>query len=255
MILAIDIGNTNIVAALCDRDRIRDSVRFDTADPRTSKFLSMFKDVFIEGVIISSVVPKIDKNIFMITKKIYGIKPTFVSAVMFDGIMGIRAKNKKEIGADRLVNAYAATQIYGKPSVIIDFGTATTFCAVSSSGEYLGGAIAPGVAISRDALHEKTAKLPFVELSFPTSAIGGNTVSAMQSGILYGYVGIVESMVERFKKILGKNAVVVATGGLAEKISSKTDIIEVVDKDLTLKGLDLLWKKIWGTKIRTTIRS
>lgn len=255
MLLAIDIGNTNIVAALCDRDRIRDSVRFDTADPRTSKFLSMFKGVFVEGAIVSSVVPKMDKTVFQLIQKLYGIKPTFVSAGMFDGIMGIRAQNKKEIGADRLVNAYAAAQIYGKPSVIIDFGTATTFCAVSSSGEYLGGAIAPGVAISRDALHEKTAKLPFVELTFPSSVIGGSTVSAMQSGILFGYVGIVESMVERFKKILGKNAVVVATGGLAEKISSKTDIIMVVDRDLTLKGLDLLWKKIWGTKIRTKIRS
>ncbi|MFA5103707.1 MAG: type III pantothenate kinase [Candidatus Margulisiibacteriota bacterium] len=245
MLLAIDIGNTNIVAALCDNGKIKDSVRFETADKRTFGFLSSFKNNFVEGVMISSVVPKIDKKIASMILKIYGVNPFFVSAGIFDGIMGIRLKNKREIGSDRLVNAFAASRLYGKPSIIIDFGTATTFCAVDRKGRYLGGAIAPGISISRDALYEKTAKLPLVDLSFPSAVIGTNTVSAMQSGILYGYVGIVESLVSRFKKVLGKDTRVIATGGLAGKISSKTDIIEIVDPDLTLKGLGLLWEKIW----------
>lgn len=247
MLLAIDIGNTNIVASLCENGKIKDSIRFETADKRIFKFLSSFKKVFIEGAIISSVVPKMDKNIASMIAKIYGVRPFFISAEIFAGIMGIGLKDKKEIGSDRLANAFAAAKLYGKPSIIIDFGTATTFCAVDRKGRYLGGAIAPGVAISRDALHEKTAKLPFVDLKFPSAVIGGNTVLAMQSGILYGYVGIVESLVKRFKKVLGRTSCVIATGGLAEKISSKTDIIDIVDPDLTLKGLAMLWEKIWKT--------
>lgn len=245
MLLAIDIGNTNIVAALCENGKVKDSVRFETADKRAFGFLSSFKKAFVEGVMVSSVVPKIDKKIASMIEKIYDVRPFFVSADIFAGIMGIGLKNKEEIGSDRLVNAYAAARLYGKPAIIIDFGTATTFCAVDKKGRYLGGAIAPGISISRDALHEKTAKLPLVDLKMPSAVIGRDTVSAMQSGILYGYVGIVEGMVERFKKILGKDAYVIATGGLAGKISSKTDIIKTVDPDLTLKGLYMLWEQIW----------
>ena len=247
MLLAIDIGNTNIVAALCENGNVKDSVRFETTDKRILTFLSSFKKAFIEGVVISSVVPKIDKKIASMVVKLYGIKPFFVSAGIFDGIMGIGLEDKKEVGSDRLVNAYAAIRLYGKPAIIIDFGTATTFCAVDRKGRYLGGAIAPGISISRDSLHEKTAKLPLVELKIPSVVIGRDTVSAMQSGILYGYVGIVEGMVKRFKRVLGKDARVVATGGLAGKISSKTDIIKTVDPDLTLKGLYMLWEQIWKT--------
>lgn len=245
MLLAIDIGNTNIVAALCDNGKIKDSVRFETSDKRVFRFISSFKSRLIEGSVISSVVPEMDKKIERIISRIYGIKPLFVTAGIFSGIMGIGLKNRKEIGSDRLVNAYAAVRLYGKPAIIVDFGTATTFCAVDKKGRYIGGAIAPGIAISRDSLHEKTAKLPVVDLEFPSSVIGSNTVSSMQSGILYGYVGIVECLVARFKKILGRNSYVIATGGLAGKISSKTDIIDIVDPDLTLKGLAFLWEKIW----------
>lgn len=247
MLLAVDIGNTNIVAALCENGRVKDSVRFETRDKRAKKLLSCFKTAFIEGAVISSVVPDADKRVSRAVKELYGISPLFISSEVLKGILAIKLSNKKEVGADRLVNAYAAEKLYGAPSIIVDFGTATTFCAVDRNGAYLGGAIAPGIAISRDALHEKTAKLPSVELNFPPSAIGHNTAAAMQSGILYGYVGIVESIIARFRKILGKDAIVIATGGLAGKISSKTDIIEIVDPDLTLKGLSMIWDRIWKT--------
>ncbi len=245
MLLAIDVGNTNIVAALCDSGRVHDLIRFETSDKRAGTFLSAYKNIPVEGIIISSVVPKLDGAIRSDIRRVYGAEPIFVSSDIFKGIMDISLPARAEIGADRLVNAYAARIIYGKPAIIIDFGTATTFCAVNAKGAYIGGAIAPGIGISRDALHEKTAKLPLVELKYPKSVIGQDTVSAMQSGILYGYVGIVEGLVGRLKKVLGRGTRVIATGGLAGKISSKTDIIEVVDPDLTLKGLELLWKKIW----------
>ncbi|MCX5749464.1 MAG: type III pantothenate kinase [Candidatus Saganbacteria bacterium] len=245
MLLTVDIGNTNIVAGLFENDRLIKKFRFSTYLNDYKKQFFSFKGAFIEGVIISSVVPAVEKNIGRILNRLFGIEPFFLNAATFNGLMKILLKNKNEIGVDRLADSYAAMILYGKPLIVIDFGTATTFCAVDKKGSYLGGAISPGVAISRDALHEKTAKLPLVALKVPVKAIGGSTVSAMQSGIIYGYAGIVESLVKRFREKLGKKTRVVATGGLAGIISSQTDIIDVVDPDLTLKGLNLIWKAIW----------
>jgi len=245
MLLAVDIGNTNIVAGSMDGWTVKKVIRFSTDSDDHKKEFSAFKNKFIEGIIVSSVVPEIDKKLGKALKALFGISPFFVTAGSFKGLMNIMLKNKREIGVDRLVDSYAAVKLYGKPAIVIDFGTATTFCAVNAKGHYLGGAISPGVSISRDALHEKTAKLPLVELKVPRKAIGDSTVSAMQSGIIYGYVGIVEGLVARFKKVLGSRAKVVATGGLAGIISTQTDIIDIVDPDLTLKGLGLIWQKIW----------
>jgi len=154
----------------------------------------------------------------------------------------IRIPNPDEVGTDRLVNAFAARELYGKPAIVIDFGTATTFDAISAKGEYLGGAIAPGLGIGRDALYEKTAKLPKVDLHAPRSAIGKGTEDAMRSGLLLGYAGLVEKIVEAFTKELGQEAKIITTGGFVELIKSQTKVIETVDQDLTLKGLALLSK-------------
>ena len=250
MLLTTDIGNTNIVAGLFNGEKLIKVVRFETnskSEARNPKQIlsTKFKTYFIEGVIISSVVPSMDKKIEKAVRELFGVRPYFVSSDTFKELMPIKLRNLKEIGADRLVNAYAAREKYGNPLIIIDFGTATTFCAVNKKGDYLGGAIAPGVSISRIALHEKTAKLPLVDIKFPKTVIGDNTVHSMQSGLFWGYIGIAEKMVELFKKQLGKNAKVIATGGLSGIIMSKTDIIDNIDPNLTLDGLRMIWEEIW----------
>jgi type III pantothenate kinase len=154
----------------------------------------------------------------------------------------IRYDNPREVGADRVVDAAAVRALYGTPACVVDFGTATTFDAVSAEGDYLGGAIAPGIGIAAQALFERTAKLPRVELSRPPSVIGRNTPHSMQSGLLFGYVGLVEGMVARFRAELGPQMKVVATGGLAPLIAAETEIIDVVDPWLTLEGLRLIWE-------------
>jgi type III pantothenate kinase len=150
--------------------------------------------------------------------------------------------NPREVGADRIVNAVAAHHLYGGPVIVIDFGTATTFDAVSAEGDYVGGSIAPGIAIATEALFTRTAVLPRVELVHPKKAIGRNTVAAMQSGIVYGYVGLIEGLVTRIRKELGAKAKVVATGGFAELLAEETSVIEVVNPDLTLIGLRLIYE-------------
>ncbi len=245
MLLAIDVGNSNIVVTVFSNDKPKKTIRIDTCACKASGFLSEFKKLKFAGVIVSSVVPSCNSHIARVTKKLFNINPYFVDSSSFLRILQIDLKNRKEIGSDRLVNVFAAKILYGTPLIIIDFGTATTFCAVDHRGHYLGGAIAPGVAISRDALHEKTAKLPRVDISFPKKVIGDDTISAMKSGIFYGYVGIVEGLVVRFRQIIGNNAKVIATGGLSKIIASETDIIDIIDQDLTLKGLNMLWKAIW----------
>ena len=155
----------------------------------------------------------------------------------------LKYDNPREIGADRIVNAAAAYKLFGGPLIIVDFGTATTFCAVTKNGEYLGGAITPGVKISAEALYQRAAKLPRVELVRPRTVIGRDTVSAMQAGILFGYAGLVDGIVERMKKELGADAVVIATGGLAELVAPETKTINEVRPDLTLQGLRLLYER------------
>lgn len=175
------------------------------------------------------------------TQKYFHIKPMIVTNEIKTGIT-IRYDNPREIGADRIVNAAAAYRLYGGPLIIVDFGTATTFCAVTREGEYLGGAITPGIKIAAEALFQRASKLPRVELTKPTKVIGSDTVSAMQSGILYGYAGLVDGIVERMKKELSQDAKVLATGGLAALVAPETKTIQEVKPQLTLEGLKLLYE-------------
>jgi type III pantothenate kinase len=193
----------------------------------------------VDAAIISSVVPRLTRMLSKKIEKQYGVKPVVVKWENID--LKIALKNKGQVGVDRLVNAIAVKRKYGAPAVIIDFGTATTFCALDKNGRYLGGAITSGLAISRDVLHERTAKLPLIEIKKPGHAIGQDTLEAMRSGLFYGYVDMVEGMIKRFKAKLGRSAKVIATGGLSKIIASGTKNIDVVDPDLTLKGLNIIY--------------
>jgi type III pantothenate kinase len=175
------------------------------------------------------------------SNKYFRLEPMVVTHEIKTGIK-MRYDNPKEVGADRIVNAAAAYKLYGGPIIIVDFGTATTFCAVTKSGEYLGGAITPGVKISAEALFQRASKLPRVELAKPAKVIGADTISAMQSGIIYGYAGLVDGIVERMKKELSMEARVIATGGLAELVSPETKTIQEIKPHLTLEGLRLLYE-------------
>jgi len=250
MLLAIDIGNTNMVLGLFNKKKLVENWRVGTkAQITPDEYAMIFKDLFnfagiefrrIKGVIISTVVPPLLPVMSAMSRKYFRIEPLVVTESMKTGIT-IRYDSPKEVGADRIVNAAAAYKRYGGPLIIVDFGTATTFCAVTKNGEYLGGAICPGVKISAEALFQRASKLPRVELVKPEKVIGSDTVSAMQAGIIYGYAGLVDGIVERMKKELSVDARVVATGGLAELVSSETKTIQEVNPHLTLEGLRLLY--------------
>ena len=256
MILLVDVGNTNIVLGLYNKGEYIASWRISTDTKSTSdeygiKVMQLFSQnginyKAVEGIIISSVVPNIMHSLENMIKKCFGINPIVVGPGIKTGI-NIKYDNPKEVGADRIVNAVAAHEKYDENLIIIDFGTATTFCALKKSGDYLGGSIVPGVKISSDALFDRAAKLPRVELEFPTSVICKNTISSMQSGILYGYIGQVEYIVNKIKeemKALGAdNPVVLATGGLAKLVAQKTNVIDKVDSQLTLEGLRIIYEK------------
>lgn len=256
MILVLDAGNTNMVLGLYeDKNLIADwrlsTDPLRTADEYSIQVIQLFlqsnlrlEDV--EGVIVSSVVPNIMYSVEHMVAKYFKKKPIIVGPGTKTGI-NIKYDNPKEVGADRIVNAVAAHEIYKKPLVIIDFGTATTFCAVTQSGDYLGGAIAPGVKISSEALFEKAAKLPRVELMKPSSVICKNTVSSMQAGMTYGYGGLVDHIVSKIKQELmdsgEKEPLVVATGGLAKLISEESETIDIIHSFLTLEGLRIIYEK------------
>ena len=250
MLLAIDIGNTNVVLGVFDQERLVENWRVGTnAQITPDEYAMSFKDLFgfaglefkqITGVIISTVVPPLLPVMVEMSRKYFRIEPMIVTHELKTGIT-IRYDNPKEVGADRIVNAAAAFKVFGGPLIIVDFGTATTFCAVTREGEYLGGAIAPGIKISAEALFQRASKLPRVELSKPLKVIGRDTISAMQAGILYGYAGLVDGIVERMKKELASDARVVATGGLAELVSPETRSIQEIKPQLTLEGLRLLY--------------
>ncbi|OGW34226.1 MAG: pantothenate kinase [Nitrospirae bacterium GWC2_56_14] len=250
MLLAIDIGNTNVVLGVFDQERLVENWRVGTnAQITPDEYAMSFKDLFgfaglefrqITGVIISTVVPPLLPVMVEMSRKYFRIEPMVVTHELKTGIT-IRYDNPKEVGADRIVNAAAAFKLFGGPLIIVDFGTATTFCAVTREGEYLGGAIAPGIKISAEALFQRASKLPRVELSKPLKVIGRDTVGAMQAGIIYGYAGLVDGIVERMKKELAADARVVATGGLAELVSPETRTIQEIKPQLTLEGLRLLY--------------
>jgi type III pantothenate kinase len=197
----------------------------------------------VESVIISSVVPPVMYSLEHAIRKYFRLEPVIVGPGIKTGI-NILYENPKEVGADRIVNAVAGYSLYGGPLIIVDFGTATTFCAISKSGDYLGGVISPGIKISAEALFQKSAKLPRIELIRPKSVIGKNTVSSMQSGIIFGITGQVDYIVERMKKEMRQSNVnVIATGGLARLIAEESHTIEEVNGFLTLEGLRIIYEK------------
>ncbi|MFA6431307.1 MAG: type III pantothenate kinase [Candidatus Margulisiibacteriota bacterium] len=235
--LAIDIGNSNIVFGLFNNKKLLKVWRCETAKPKYPKTTAK-----IDKIIIASVVPAINNKLSAAIKTKYKVLPHFITINDFKGIK-TALKNKNEIGADRIVDVFAALEIYGAPAIIIDFGTATTFDVIDTNGTYLGGVIAPGITLSRDSLHEKTAKLPRIDIKAPKNVIGNSTLEAMRSGIVYGYVAMVEGLLQRIISELpspNSKTKIIATGGLAELICKHTDVVDTIDKDLTLKGLQMI---------------
>lgn len=251
MILVFDVGNTNMVIGVYEGEELLTHWRLRTDTLRTADEYGMsLHSLFdyhqldmkrIKAVVISSVVPTLMMELNRMSERYFGCKPLVVGPGTKTGL-DIRYDNPREVGADRVVNAVAAYEKYGGPLIILDFGTATTFCVVNEMGEYLGGAIAPGIRISTEALVSRAAKLPRVELIKPKSMIGKNTVMSMQIGIMYGFVGQVEGIIHRMKAEIGGYPKVIATGGLASVIASETDTIDVIDEFLTLDGLRIIYE-------------
>lgn len=252
LIFVLDVGNTNTVLGVYDNDHLKYHWRIETSRHKTEDEVGMvIKSLFehvglrfehINGIIISSVVPPLMFTLEKMCEKYFNVKPLIVGPGIKTGL-NIKYENPREVGADRIVNAVAGIHVYGSPLVIVDFGTATTFCYINEKAEYTGGVIAPGIGISTEALYSKAAKLPRIEITHVDEVIGKNTVAAMQAGILFGFVGQVEGIVKRIIEKSKKKPTVIATGGLANLIASETKMIDVIDQDLTLKGLHLIYKK------------
>ncbi len=253
MILTLDIGNTNIKTALFEGEEMLNYWRISTNRSTTSdEYGMLLNNLFtfhgrkltdVTGVVMSSVVPTINFTIDHMCRNYFGMEPMLVGPGVKTGI-NIKYENARELGSDRIANAVAAYHLYGGPCVFIDFGTATSFGVISEKGEFLGGAICPGIKLSSEALVEQTAKLPRFELVRPQSVIGKNTITNMQSGIVYGHVGMVTYLVRKMKEELGApEAKTIATGGLALLVSGATDAIDVLDGLLTLKGLNIIYEK------------
>ena len=251
MLLAIDIGNTNITLGLYEGKELGPRWRLATAfdhmpDEYGLQLLGLLEHVGytiddVDGICLASVVPPITSKIIEACQRYLHKEPLVVDAGVKTGVR-VRYEDPRAVGADRIVDAVAVVRLYGGPACVVDFGTATTFDAISASGDYLGGAIAPGIGIAADALYQRTAKLPRVDIQKPPSVIGRNTVHSMQSGLLYGYVGLVEGMVTRFRQVLGPDMKVIATGGLADIVAHETAVIQVVAPWLTLDGLQMIWE-------------
>lgn len=255
MLLAIDIGNTNIVLGVFRGRKLIHHWKIQTESEKTSDeygvtMLNLFslsgpEKTEIKAVIISSVVPPLTPIFEDLSKRLFKVKPVVVGPGLKTG-MAILYENPLEVGADRVVAAVGAYEKHGGPCIVVDFGTATTFDAVSSKGEYLGGAIAPGIQISAEALYLKTAKLPRIEIKKPKEAIGRTTVTSMQSGLYFGYVGLVSKIIEEIKKELGEGTTVISTGGFGAQISHEISSIDIHEPDLVLEGLQVLHQRIQG---------
>jgi len=251
MLLCVDIGNTNITMGLYRGQDLLTHWRLFTDHHKMPDEYGLllvnllahhgYSPDDIQGVSLASVVPPLTDVFRQMADRYLGVEPLIVGSGVKTGV-AIRYDAPRDVGADRVVNAAAAYRLYGGPACIVDFGTGTTFDALSATGEYLGGAIAPGVLVAAEALFQRTAKLPRIDLRPPSQAIGKNTVDAMRSGILLGYVGLVEGLVERFRRELGPEMQVIATGGLAPLIAQETEVFEVVDLWLTLKGLRIIYE-------------
>lgn len=270
MLLVLDVGNTNTVLgvfATSDKTSVAGAPphyevlvanwRVTTLATQTvDEYGVLFRNLFsmagleagaIHGIIISSVVPPVDSTLRQVCEQYFNTKPLFVEPGVKTGVP-VLYENPAEVGADRIVNAVAAFEKYGGPCIVVDFGTATTFDCVSAKGEYMGGVICPGVGISADALFAHTARLPRVAIRKPPRVVGTTTVGSLQSGLYYGYLGMVDGLLERLLEEIGKDTQVVATGGLASRMSAGSRYIHKVDDLLTLEGLRIVWERNAGPK-------
>jgi len=251
MLLTIDIGNTNLTLGLYQGETLGPRWRLATDHERMPdeyglQILGLLDHAGktpadLTGVCLASVVPPLTGRVIEASRAYLKQDPLVLDAGVKTGVR-IRYEDPRAVGADRIADAAAVQRLYGGPACVVDFGTATTFDAINSEGDYLGGAIAPGIGIAAEALVQRTAKLPRVELQRPPAAIGRNTPHAMQSGLLFGYVSLVEGMVARFRKELGPNMKVIGTGGLTEIIARETRVIEIIAPWLTLDGLRIIWE-------------
>jgi type III pantothenate kinase len=254
MLLAIDVGNTNIVFALCDAEKTLAQWRIRTDAHRTADEYAVWlftlmnaQDFYatqVNAAIISSVVPEANFELKRFTRQYLSCAPTMITNGELDVGIPVLLDNPRELGADRLINAYAAWQLLKTACIVIDFGTATTFDVISGKGEYLGGVIAPGINLSLEALQRGAAKLHGIAISHPEKVIGTSTTAAMKSGIYYGYAGLIEGIVTRIKTERNEVMTVLATGGLAPLYSQATTMIDQVDADLTIRGLRLIHARL-----------
>jgi type III pantothenate kinase len=256
MLLAIDVGNTNIVFGVFEGDRLVESWRLATLRERTSDEIGIWVGQLFEhhgidarnisGIVMGSVVPPLTGTFMKMAQRYFAMSPLNVDSTVDTG-MPILYKHPTEVGADRIVNAVAGHRLYAQdrrcPLIVVDFGTATTFDVISAKGEYLGGVICPGLQISADALFQRAARLPRVDVRKPCEVIGTTTVAAIESGLYYGYVGLVDGVARRIRAELGEHTACIATGGLAGIIAPQVELIELVDPDLTLQGLRMVWER------------
>ncbi|MFN8009486.1 MAG: type III pantothenate kinase [Terriglobia bacterium] len=252
MLLVIDVGNTNTVLGVFEGKRLIVDWRLVTKQSQTAdEYGILARNLFnlanievskINHMMIASVVPPLNSILEEMAEKYFGLKPLFVEPGVKTG-MPILYDVPAEVGADRIVNAVAAFEKYGGPAIVVDFGTATTFDAISASGQYLGGVIAPGPGISAEALFTRTARLPRVEIKAPPKVIGTSTIGSIQSGIYYGYLGLIDGILSRMIPELGKNTTVIGTGGFASLFARESSGIQQIDENLTLEGLRLIFEK------------
>jgi type III pantothenate kinase len=249
-LLVVDVGNSNVVLGVYRDDDLLNSWRLATARERTADEYGILVRQLtngtingaLEGVIISSVVPPLNSTMASMIEKYFGVQPLFVEPGVKTGI-AIQVDNPQEVGADRIVNCVAVHDKYGGPAIIVDFGTATTFDVVTADAKYVGGVIAPGITISAEALFARAARLPRVDIRRPPTVIGTNTVVNIQSGLYFGYLGLVDGILARMKREVAGVKKVIATGGLASLLAEESEYIEEVDDDLTLKGLKIIYDR------------